>query len=504
MRVLHSGRSLAVLGLAALIGCGTHEPNGPDPNALSLTNTVVTVSRAILFAGDTVTVTLHARNGAGQPFTDTGLTVTFSAEGGTSVGAFLPVLDHHTGTFTAAFVGSSMGTALTVTAQIDGAVVTSTSPTLRVVGFTRVSVSGATMTGAQTTTGGHSCGIITTGEMYCWGLTAFGIRGNGTAGDMTPAPNPTLVSGGHSWSELSAGLYYVCAVAVDGSAFCWGDGDTGELGNGMSGNPPDVTQPGPVSGTTKYQTIATAFISGGCAVTVANAAMCWGVGNYGRLGNGDIALTPMPVAVLGGLNFTAVTTGDGGSCGIATAHAYCWGPSLMLGDSGAVHDTCASGVACAKTPVPLTGGYTFRSIIAQDGNVVCAVATDDKTYCWGSGYLGDGTSEIAWGPRLVSGGLTFTALAGGDGFHCGIASGGAAYCWGANKNGRLRNNLTEALVPTAVNGGHAFTQLSLGQDHACGVATDGNAYCWGGNDKGELGDRTLTASATPVRVRLFN
>jgi alpha-tubulin suppressor-like RCC1 family protein len=176
----------------------------------------------------------------------------------------------------------------------------------------------------------------------------------------------------------------------------------------------------------------------------------------------------------------------------------------MLGDSGAVHDTCASGVACAKTPVPLTGGYTFRSIIAQDGNVVCAVATDDKTYCWGSGYLGDGTSEIAWGPRLVSGGLTFTALAGGDGFHCGIASGGAAYCWGANKNGRLGNNLTEALVPTAVNGGHAFTQLSLGQDHACGVATDGNAYCWGGNDKGELGDRTLTASATPVRVRLFN
>src|SRR6266566_2241790 len=401
MRVLQSSHSLVVLGLSALIGCGS-EPNGPDPNALSLTKTVVTVSRALLFAGDTVTVTLQARNGAGQLFTDTGLTVTFSAAGGTSVGTFLPVVDHHTGTFTAAFVASSMGTALTVTAQIDGAAVTSTSPTLRVVGFTRVAVSGATMTGAQTTTGGHSCGIITTGDMYCWGLTAFGVRGNGTVGDMTPAPDPTLVSDGHQWIEVSSGLDFVCAIATDNTAYCWGDADVGQLGNGVSGGGSlsDVRIPAPVSGTPKYRAVTAGF---------------------------------------------ALST-----CGITATHAYCWGYNTLLGDSGAVHDVCNGGTECAKTPVLVSGGHSYRAVMAQDGNVTCAVATDDKTYCWGSGYLGDGTSDIAWGPRLVSGGLTFTALAGGDGFHCGIATGGAAYCWGANKNGRLGNNLAEALVPTAV------------------------------------------------------
>ncbi len=505
MRVLQSSHSLVVLGLSALIGCGS-EPNGPDPNALSLTKTVVTVSRARLFAGDTVTVTLQARNGAGQLFTDTGLTVTFSAAGGTSVGTFLPVVDHHTGTFTAAFVASSMGTALTVTAQIDGAAVTSTSPTLRVVGFTRVAVSGATMTGAQTTTGGHSCGIITTGDMYCWGLTAFGVRGNGTVGDMTPAPDPTLVSDGHQWIEVSSGLDFVCAIATDNTAYCWGDADVGQLGNGVSGGGSlsDVRIPAPVSGTPKYRAVTAGFALSTCGITVSGAAMCWGSGNWGRVGNGGDTLVTVPAVVSGGLTFDALSTGDGGTCGIAATHAYCWGYNTLLGDSGAVHDVCNGGTECAKTPVLVSGGHSYRAVMAQDGNVTCAVATDDKTYCWGSGYLGDGTSDIAWGPRLVSGGLTFTALAGGDGFHCGIATGGAAYCWGANKNGRLGNNLAEALVPTAVTGGHAFTQLSLGQDHACGVATDGNAYCWGGNDKGELGDRTLTASATPVRVKLFN
>jgi len=136
--------------------------------------------------------------------------------------------------------------------------------------------------------------------------------------------------------------------------------------------------------------------------------------------------------------------------------------------------------------------------------VVCAAATDDQTYCWGSGYLGNGPMGIANAPTQVSGGLSFTSLTAGDSYHCGTVVGGAAYCWGGNRSGRLGNGtMTDAFVPTAVSGGHAFTQLSSSQDHTCGVSTDGNAYCWGGNDKGELGDRTTTPSATPVRVKLF-
>jgi alpha-tubulin suppressor-like RCC1 family protein len=143
-------------------------------------------------------------------------------------------------------------------------------------------------------------------------------------------------------------------------------------------------------------------------------------------------------------------------------------------------------------------------VVAVDGNIACALGTDDKVYCWGSGIVGTG-SMGANAPTPVSGGLSFTSLgAAGDGGHCGIAVGGAAYCWGINSNGRFGNGTTsDATVPTAVSGGHAFTQLSMSLDHMCGVATDGNAYCSGGNDMGELGNRTTTPSTTPVRVKLF-
>ena len=488
----------------AVAACST-EPSGTTDTTINLAMTVLTVSRPLLLPGDTVLVTLLARNGAGQPLTTGGATVVFSVQGGDSVGTFLPVVDHHNGTYSASFVSVTIGPAFAIDAHVNGDELTSAHPTLRVVGFIRIAATGATMFGADTTTGGFTCGIITTGDMYCWGSTSFGVRGNGTAGSPQPGLQPTLVGGGHQWIEVAVGTYFVCAVSNSGLIYCWGNGDVGELGNGLSGSPPDVTAPTPVSGDSAFRAVSIGISGGACALTPGNTAMCWGSGAWGRLGNGSDALSAVPVVVSGGLLLDALTTAYSGTCGVAGGNAYCWGSGTILGlGATPAPDTCAGGTACARTPVPVSGGHTFRPIVALDGNVMCAVATDDQTYCWGSGYLGNGTMDIAVSPTIVSGGLTFTSLSAADAFHCGTVVGGAAYCWGANYYGRLGNGTTtDALVPTAVSGGHAFTQLSSGQDHTCGVGTDGNAYCWGGNDKGELGNRSLGASLTPVRVRLF-
>ena len=232
--------------------------------------------------------------------------------------------------------------------------------------------------------------------------------------------------------------------------------------------------------------------------------MCWGAGTWGRLGNGSDTLAAVPVAVGGGLAFDALSTAYGGTCGVAGGSAYCWGYGTLLGLGMDPAPNDCAGSPCAKAPVAVSGGHAFRSIISLDGNGTCAVATDDQTYCWGSGYLGDGTAAVSFTPVAVSGGLAFSALGAGEGYHCGIAASGAAYCWGANTNGRLgTGSSADALVPTPVAGGHAFTRLSGGKDHTCGLVADGNAYCWGGNDKGELGTRSPTPSLVPVRVRLF-
>jgi hypothetical protein len=502
---------LVVLGVVLLVAaCGSTGPGRPpddpgDPDdEFDPAMTLVTVERPLLLAGDTVQVTLQARDAAGQPVILDGATVVFSPQGGTSVGAFLPVVDHQDGTYSTNFVGTTLGTALTIEAQVNGTPITSTQPTLRVVGFTRIAAAGATQVSTVTTTGGFTCGIITTSDMYCWGISWFGIRGNGTAGSPEPGLEPTRVSGGFQWTDVAAGNYFVCAVTGGGGIYCWGDNDLGQLGNGQSCSAPDMTVPGPMSGNDHFRKVSIGLSGGTCALTLANAAMCWGAGTWGRLGNGSDTLAATPVAVNGGLAFDALSTAHSGTCGVAGGTAYCWGFGTLLGLGGApVPDACAGG-PCAKTPIEVSGGLSFRPIVALDGNVACAVATDDQTYCWGSGYLGNGTADTSSTPSVVSRGLSFTSLAAGDGYHCGMVPGGDAYCWGENRNGRLGNGTTtEALVPTAVSGDHAFVQLSASQDHTCGVVTDGNAYCWGGNDKGELGTRSQTASLTPVRVRLF-
>jgi alpha-tubulin suppressor-like RCC1 family protein len=502
-------RSYAVVLCAALnmVGCrGTSAPDDRNKNDLSAS--MIAVSRGLLLPGDTVDVTLETRNASGQRLRITGATVEFSLQGGTSVGSFRPVVDHNDGTYSTAFVAERVGTAVTITARFNGQAIASHVPTLRVVGFTRIAVAGATLIGAQTTTGGYSCGIITTGDMYCWGISWFGIRGNGTAGTINPGLEPSIVGGGYSWTDVAAANHFVCGVTTAGRVYCWGDGDVGELGNGLSGNSPDVTMPAPIaaSPTVTFRSVSAMISGGACAVTTDGAAMCWGTGNWGRLGNGSDALSATPVAVNGGLRFDALTTSYAGTCGIAGGTAYCWGNEAILGRDGLpAPDTCNPGVACAKSPISVSGALSFRPIITLDGNLVCGVATNDQTYCWGIGTIGNGNPTSRAGtPTIVNGAPAFTSLASGDQFRCGVTATGGALCWGANGNGQLGNGTTtDALVPTPVSGNHTLTQLSASQDHTCGVATDGNAYCWGGNDKGELGTRSQMASHVPARVRLF-
>jgi hypothetical protein len=467
----------------------------------------ISVGRPLLFVDDTVRATLETRDALDHPLTFGGAAIVFSSQGGSSVGNFRPVVDNQDGTYAADFVGASLGSALTITATIDGAPVTSSLPTMRVVGFTRIAAGGGTQVGAQTTTAGYTCGIITTGGMYCWGVSWFGVLGNGSFGSLTPGPTPTLVVGGHQWTEVAAGNNYVCAIDSDSRVFCWGGGDSGQIGNGNfgHGSMDNVAVPTPVSGGGTFSSISTGNFGGACAITLTKAAMCWGANVFGKLGDGTETLSAVPVAVSGGLLFDALATTYRGTCGIVAGSAYCWGQSQLLGLGGApAPDTCAAATPCAKTPVAVSGGLVFRPVVATDGNAACAIATDSHAYCWGDGYLGNGGVGTSSTPTAVSGGLSFTTLEGGDSFHCGTVVGGAAYCWGANPNGNLGNGtLTAAFVPTAVSGGHAFTQLASSQDHTCGITTDGNAFCWGGNDMGELGNRTTTPTTTPVRVKLF-
>jgi Invasin, domain 3/Bacterial Ig-like domain (group 1)/Bacterial Ig-like domain (group 2) len=102
------------------------------PGPVATSTSIVTVGRSSVAAGGTTTLTLQARDQLGNALTTGGLTVAFSAAGGTSTGQIGATTDNGDGTYEATLVGVTAGTATTIGATVNGSVVTSTLPTITV------------------------------------------------------------------------------------------------------------------------------------------------------------------------------------------------------------------------------------------------------------------------------------------------------------------------------------------------------------------------------------
>ena len=75
--------------------------------------------------------------------------------------------------------------------------------------------------------GGHACALTSDGTAYCWGANNVGQLGDSTT---TVRAAPTQVVGGLKFSAISAGYAHTCGKTLDGSVACWGLNVAGELG----------------------------------------------------------------------------------------------------------------------------------------------------------------------------------------------------------------------------------------------------------------------------------
>ena len=231
----------------------------------------------------------------------------------------------------------------------------------------------------------HTCGITTAGAAYCWGSNQSGDLGNATTGGLSATP--VAVVGGLTFASVSAGALYNCGVTTSGAAYCWGGNGYGVLGNGTT---LDSSTPVAVSGGFTF-----ALISAGqdhsCGVTTGGATYCWGNSANGQLGTGVTAVnSSTPVAVIGGFTGAAITAGYIQSCGLATGGiAYCWGDN-SFGELGTGTTSVSS-----PSPIAVIGGLTFSAISAGISFHTCGLTTAGAAYCWGyndSGELGNGTT----------------------------------------------------------------------------------------------------------------
>lgn len=79
------------------------------------------------------------------------------------------------------------------------------------------------------TGGSFTCGVKLDGTLWCWGLNNFGQLGGA---DKATSVLPLQVGTGTTWREVSASWQHACATQTDGSAWCWGQNQRGQLGAG--------------------------------------------------------------------------------------------------------------------------------------------------------------------------------------------------------------------------------------------------------------------------------
>lgn len=199
------------------------------PGTVSTAQSLVTVSSGSVASGAPVTVTLQARDAAGNNLSSGGATVVFSATGGTSTGTIGATTDNGDGTYTAAFTGVLAGTATTIGATINGSAVTSTLPTVTVLpGAASLATSVVTVSSGTVASGAQATLTLVAKDSAGNTLTAGGLTVDFTAsggggvstGTITPSPATDNGNGTYTatFTGAIAGTPTTIGATIGGSA----------------------------------------------------------------------------------------------------------------------------------------------------------------------------------------------------------------------------------------------------------------------------------------------
>lgn len=270
----------------------------------------------------------------------------------------------------------------------DGTTITRKTPS-KVVGLTSSAI--AISTGAF-----HSCALLDNGSVRCWG-----VNDNGELGDAT---NEKKISASSEVAELgsrvhaiSAGGKHTCALLSSGGVKCWGQNSFGELGDGTKTNRNTPTQ---VTGLTSGVRAISAGSRHTCAIMDSGGVKCWGENLYGELGDGTkiIRLTPADVI---GLNsgVSAVSAGSFHTCALLnTGGVKCWGQNTF----GALGDGTMTDRLIPTQVFDLSSNV--ESIAAGENTFSCALMNTDEVKCWGTifGEAGDSNKGRRLVPTLIN------------------------------------------------------------------------------------------------------
>ena len=246
----------------------------------------------------------------------------------------------------------------------------------------------------------HTCAILEDGSVRCWGKNTAGQLGYGNTDivgdDESPATaGPVPLGPGEMATAITAGQTHTCAILDTGDVRCWGTfrGIPGQAENIGDDEPASA---GPLADLGGERAVA---IGAGqdavCALVESGDVWCWGEQTVARLSTG-VALGGVvnPTKMdLGGRAASSLAVGYQHACVVfADGALYCWGEGsdgqLGYGNTDDVGD----GTMAVPEP-PLSGGPVDigpgrKVLSASAGDVTtCALLDNFTVRCWGSGPI---------------------------------------------------------------------------------------------------------------------
>jgi len=379
-------------------------------------------------------------------------------------------------------------------------------------------------------------------QVICWGqnlygdsgdmMSSWGIRSS-DMGSNLPALDFGSLTG--QVQNIYKNYYGFCAQFIDGNAKCWGYNTSTYRLCGANSADDYVGDKSIDMGD------ALAYLNAGigikplqiesseigtfvCAVFDDQTTKCWGLNNYGQLGQDNVANynylpTTAPINLGVGRYATKVTTGAYHACAKLDDNSIkCWG-SNAYGELGAPDADPVEvnrrkgnepGEMALITAVNLGTGRSAKDVCSAY-YTSCAHLDNDQVKCWGyNGYgqlgqedtanrgLGAGEMGDALLPINLGTGRTVKKISCGVNYNCALLDNDKVKCWGYNGYGNLGQghvavkgslgaSMGDNLTYVDLGTGRTAVDIQAGFYHTCALLDNNDIKCWGWNNYGQLG-----------------
>jgi len=359
--------------------------------------------------------------------------------------------------------------------------------------------------------GQHTC-ALKAGAVRCWGFGYLGRLGYGNTDnigdDEVPSSSVADVDVGGRVVQISAGTSHTCALLDTGAVRCWGMGYFGQPGYGNTNDLGDDETPAS-AGDVNVGGRVVQISAGGvhtCALLDTGAVRCWGMGHYGHLGYGNInnigddELPASAGDVNVGGRVVQISAGAEHTCALLdTGAVRCWGRGsegqLGYGNPRSIGDdempASAGDVNVGGRVVQVTAASRHTCALLETGAVRCWGLSSDGRLGYGNiNRIGDNETPASAGDVNVGGSVV--QLSAADTHTCALLDTGAVRCWGSGwqLGYGSSNNIGDNEMPASagdVNVGGRVVQVAAGSEHTCALLDTEMIRCWGYGAHGELG-----------------